>query len=97
MVDEIYGPPNTPLIALRYLDSDLLAASIERKLSREELKYVIRHILLALSALHEKGYVHSGTYAYFIRLQPGYWTNQVLRCQDQQHLPRLSRRRKSDC
>jgi serine/threonine protein kinase len=72
MVDETYGSPNTRLIALRYLDSDLLAASIERKLSREELKYATRRILVALSALHEKGYVHSDTYACFIRLQPGY-------------------------
>ncbi|KAI4932534.1 hypothetical protein J4E85_002932 [Alternaria conjuncta] len=49
-----------PLIALRYLDSDVLTASIERKLSREELKYVTRRLLLALNTLHEKGYVHSG-------------------------------------
>ena len=64
MVDEVDGPPAMPpLIALRYLDSDVLTASIERKLSREELKYVTRRLLLALNTLHEKGYVHSGTYA----------------------------------
>ncbi|KAH6875667.1 STE/STE20 protein kinase [Alternaria rosae] len=60
LVDDIDGPPTMPpLIALRHLDSDVLAASIERKLSREELKYVTRRLLLGLNNLHEKGYVHS--------------------------------------
>jgi serine/threonine protein kinase len=73
MVDEIDEPSVSPIIALRYLDSDLLAASIERKLNREELKYVTRNLLLALNTLHEKGYIHSGTYGQCIYYPRGSW------------------------
>lgn len=60
LLDEILEPIDPPGIVLRYLDSDLLAASSEKVLNRSEIKYVAQIVLKALSILHEEGYVHSG-------------------------------------
>ena len=60
LLDEIVEPPEPVTIVLRYLESNLLRASTEKKLNRVELKYVSRRVLQALRALHSQGYVHSG-------------------------------------
>jgi serine/threonine protein kinase len=60
LVDEIEEPYSPVTIALRYLESDLLAASISKTLNRKELKHASRYILEALKTLHEDGYVHAG-------------------------------------
>ena len=60
LIDEIEDPSNSVTIALKYSDSDLLTASIEKKLNRGELKYVTRCVLEALKVLHEYEYVHAG-------------------------------------
>ncbi|OAL49843.1 STE/STE20 protein kinase [Pyrenochaeta sp. DS3sAY3a] len=59
LIDEIEEPAAPVTIALRYLESDLLDASIKRTLNRKELKHVSRCILEALKVLHEDGYVHT--------------------------------------
>lgn len=60
MIDEIEDPAEPTTIVLRHLDDHLLQASIEKTLSRKEIKYVSKRVLQALSVLHEDGYVHSG-------------------------------------
>jgi serine/threonine protein kinase len=60
LVDEIIEPHNYPTIALRHLDDDLLNASIDRALNRQEMKHVSRCVLEALEVLHEDGIVHTG-------------------------------------
>jgi serine/threonine protein kinase len=60
LIDEIEEPYSPVTIALRYLGSNLLDASIAKTLNRRELKHVSRCILEALETLHEDGYVHTG-------------------------------------
>ena len=62
LVDEIDVPGNPTTIVLEYLDADLDQCSKEKRLNRYELKYVSKRILQALDALHDRGYVHTGTY-----------------------------------
>ncbi|KAE9969015.1 hypothetical protein EG328_007130 [Venturia inaequalis] len=59
LVDEILEPIDPPGIVLRYLDSDLLAASTSKTLNRSEIKHVARIVLKALTVIHEDGYVHT--------------------------------------
>jgi len=59
-IDEIEDPPDPPVLVLKHLDDDLLHASVTKKLTRPEVKYVIRKVLEALVVLHEDGYVHTG-------------------------------------
>ncbi|MCJ1255284.1 hypothetical protein MMC24_003100 [Lignoscripta atroalba] len=59
LIDEIEELSDPPTIVLKYLDDDLLNASINRTLNRRELKYVSRRILEALKVLHEDGYAHT--------------------------------------
>ncbi|KAL2068653.1 hypothetical protein VTL71DRAFT_14990 [Oculimacula yallundae] len=59
LIDEIEEPSDPPTIVLKYLEDHLLNASIEKTLSRQELKYVSRRILEALKVLHDKCYVHT--------------------------------------
>lgn len=59
LIDEIQDPFKPTTIVLRHLREDLLDASIEKILSRKEIKYVSRGILEALNVLHEDGYVHT--------------------------------------
>jgi hypothetical protein len=47
-LDEITEPAEPTTIVLRYLESHLLRASIERTLDRKELEYVSKRILEAL-------------------------------------------------
>lgn len=60
LIDEIDEPSVPVTIALRYLDSDLLRADVEKTLNRRELKHVSRCVLEALKTLHEDGFVHTG-------------------------------------
>lgn len=60
MVDEIKEPVAPTAIVLRYLDDDLRHASDTKRLNQNELKYVSKRILEALSTLHEDGFVHTG-------------------------------------
>lgn len=59
LIDEIQDPARPTAIILRHLEDDLLNASIQKPLSRKEIKYVSRAILEALNVLHEDGYVHT--------------------------------------
>ncbi|KAK3363696.1 kinase-like domain-containing protein [Lasiosphaeria hispida] len=59
LVDEIHEPVDPPSIILRYLDSDLLAESNKKRLSRPEIKQVARCVLEALRVLHRDGMVHT--------------------------------------
>lgn len=60
LVDEIVEPSVPTTIVLKYLQSDLLDASIKKTLNRKELEYVSRRILEALKVLHDGNYVHTG-------------------------------------
>jgi len=64
LLDEIEDPAEPPAIVLKYLDDDLSRASRKQRLTRPEIKYVTKNILDALQALHEDGYVHTGTLAF---------------------------------
>ncbi|RYN85812.1 hypothetical protein AA0119_g13090 [Alternaria tenuissima] len=59
LIDEIDEPFFPVTIALRYLQGDLLDASVARSLNRRELKHVSRCVLEALKTLHEDGFVHT--------------------------------------
>lgn len=60
LIDEIDDPSVPVTIALKYLQRDLLDASVGKTLNRRELKYVSRCVLEALKTLHEDGFVHTG-------------------------------------
>ncbi len=60
MIDEIEEPSDPPALVLKYLDDDVSNASSAKKLTRPEVKYVIRNVLETLQVLHEDGYVHTG-------------------------------------
>jgi serine/threonine protein kinase len=61
LIDEIDEQTFPVTIALKYLQGDLLEASIARTLNRRELKHISRCVLEALKTLHEDGFVHTGT------------------------------------
>ena len=80
LIDEIDEPSLPVSIALKYLQGDLLEASVARTLNRREVRHVSRSVLEALKTLHEDGFVHTGT------LLPGlndkfYVTDRRYRCQ----------------
>lgn len=60
LIDEIVQPPEPPTIVLKYLQDDLLQASIKKSLSKKEIRYVARRMLEALKVLHDADYVHTG-------------------------------------
>ena len=60
LIDEIEDPPEVPAIVLKYLDSDLLAASDAKRLTRPEIREVAKAVLVVLKLLHSDGYVHTG-------------------------------------
>lgn len=62
LIDEIVDPSDPPTIVLKHLDDHLLNASVTRRLTGQEIKYVARRILEALKVLHEDGFVHTGKY-----------------------------------
>lgn len=59
MIDEAVEPEGPTTIALKWLESDLWAASNQKTLNRKELNFVCRGVLEALKVLHEDGYVHT--------------------------------------
>ncbi|GJD04366.1 kinase [Colletotrichum higginsianum] len=59
LVDEIQESADPSSIVLRYLDSDMLAESNKKRLSRPEIKQVARCVLEALQVLHDDGMVHT--------------------------------------
>jgi len=59
LIDEIEDPSDPRALVLKYLDDDVLRASAARKLTRPEVKFVIRNVLEALKVLHEDGYIHT--------------------------------------
>lgn len=61
VIDEIEDPPDPTTIVLKYLQDDLLEASIQKPLNKKEIKYVAKWILEVLKVLHEDNYVHTGT------------------------------------
>ena len=94
LIDEIDEPTFPVTIALRYLQGDLLEASVARTLNRREVRHVSRCVLEALKTLHEDGFVHTGT------LLPGlndkfYVTDRRYRCQAKQRIRQSARRRRS--
>lgn len=94
LIDEIDEPTFPVTIALRYLQGDLLEASVARNLNRREVRHVSRCVLEALKTLHEDGFVHTGT------LLPGlndkfYVTDRRYRCQAKQRICQSARRRRS--
>jgi serine/threonine protein kinase len=60
LIDEINDASFPVIIALRYLQANLLDASVARTLNRRELKHVSRCVLEAIKTLHEDGFVHTG-------------------------------------
>lgn len=62
LLDEIpmEGESKWPALVLKWLDDHVLRTSIDRKLSRAELKRVGFGVLKALEVIHESGYVHTG-------------------------------------
>jgi serine/threonine protein kinase len=63
LLDEIQDPASPPAIVLKYLEDDILHASNRKRLARAEVKYVARHVLEALSVLHQEEFVHTGKFA----------------------------------
>ncbi|PTU25587.1 hypothetical protein P175DRAFT_0430052 [Aspergillus ochraceoroseus IBT 24754] len=59
LIDEIVEPSDPPAIVLKYLDNHLLNASVSKRLTNQEVKYVARRILEALKVLHENNFVHT--------------------------------------
>lgn len=60
LIDVIEEPTDYPSILLEYRDSDLLAESNQKRLSRPEIKQVAKSVLEALRILHKDGMVHTG-------------------------------------
>ncbi|KAH6862994.1 serine/threonine protein kinase [Alternaria alternata] len=73
LIDEIDEPTFPVTIALRYLQGDLLEASVARNLNRREVRHVSRCVLEALKTLHEDGFVHTDVKPnnVFVNLQEG--------------------------
>lgn len=59
-IDEIVEPADPPAIVLKHLDDHLLNASVSKRLTNQEIKYVARRILEALKVLHDNNFVHTG-------------------------------------
>ena len=59
LLDEIEDH-SAPAIVLTHLDDNIHHASVNKRLSRQEVKHVARKVLEALSVLHEEGFVHTG-------------------------------------
>jgi len=60
LIDEIQDPTEPPTIVLKFLQDDLLQASIKKPLNKKDIRYLARRTLEALKTLHEANYVHTG-------------------------------------
>ncbi|KAB8278740.1 kinase-like domain-containing protein [Aspergillus minisclerotigenes] len=60
LIDEIVEPSDPPAIVLKYLDDNLLSASLSKWLTGQEIKYIARRTLEALKVLHGNNFVHTG-------------------------------------
>ncbi|KAI2643516.1 serine/threonine protein kinase [Xylaria nigripes] len=58
--DESGESDSHPFLVLGPTGNDLLSQSIQKRLSRYDIKYVVREILEALQLLHNDGLVHNG-------------------------------------
>jgi casein kinase II subunit alpha len=63
LVDTVEEPPS---LVLRHLDDNLLDASNATRLEKADIKLVARNVLIALDALHERVYVHTGQFHDYI-------------------------------
>jgi hypothetical protein len=94
LIDEIDEPTFPVTIALKYLQGDLLEASVARTLNRREVRHVSRCVLEALKTLHEDGFVHTGTL--LPELNDKFCvTDRWYRCQAKQRIRQSTRRRYS--
>ncbi|KAL3459790.1 serine/threonine protein kinase [Aspergillus heterothallicus] len=59
LIDEVLEPSNPPAIVLRYLDDNILNASVKKQLTKKQVKYVARRVLEALKVLHQDNFVHT--------------------------------------
>lgn len=59
MIDNIEDPPS---LVLEYLDDNMLDVCSRKRLEGPGLKLVARTVLEALAALHENGFVHTGSW-----------------------------------
>jgi len=66
LLDEIVDPSDPPAIILKHLDDHLLNASVSKRLTSQEIRYIARRILEALKVLHENGFVHTGKNNYHL-------------------------------
>ncbi len=57
VLDETKNPPS---LILQHLDDNLLHASSVKTLESSDVKFVAKRVLLAIQALHEDGYTHTG-------------------------------------
>ena len=57
IIDTTEDPPT---LVLKFLDETLLKLSGQKRIEGPDLKLVARHLLQALAALHENGFVHTG-------------------------------------
>ncbi|KAB8215584.1 hypothetical protein BDV33DRAFT_195103 [Aspergillus novoparasiticus] len=55
----IIEPSDSPAIALKYLDNNILNVSLFKRLTGQEIRYVARRILEALKVLHDNNFVHT--------------------------------------
>ncbi|KAF2453005.1 hypothetical protein BDY21DRAFT_388268 [Lineolata rhizophorae] len=60
LIDDVEDPPDLPALVLKHLDDDVLNASATKRLTRPEVKHVVKRVLEVLQVLHEDGYVHTG-------------------------------------
>ena len=60
LINEIAEPSDPPAIVLKHLNDHLLNASASQRLTNKEIKLVARSVLVALQALHEHNFVHTG-------------------------------------
>lgn len=58
IIDVIEDPPS---LVLKFLDDNLLKVSGQKRVEGSDLKLVARNLLQALAALHENGFVHTGS------------------------------------
>ncbi|KAJ5933618.1 hypothetical protein N7454_005947 [Penicillium verhagenii] len=59
LIDEVEDSSAPPTLILKYLDEDVLHASNSKRLTRPEVKYVVKKVLEALLLLHDEGFVHT--------------------------------------